>query len=84
MLLKRYRLADRLNHKPNELSGGEKQRLSLARVILKDPKILILDEATSALDNVTQRQIVDTLERLDATKVVIVGNLGSILFALQT
>ena len=46
------------------LSGGEKQRVALARTILKGPKILLFDEATSALDSSTEQGILDTLQRL--------------------
>ena len=48
-----------------KLSGGEKQRIAIARVLLKDPRILILDEATSALDTVSERLIQAALERAD-------------------
>ncbi len=54
-----------------KLSGGEKQRVAIARTILKNPPILILDEATSALDSGTEKEIQDSLTRLGADRTVL-------------
>jgi ATP-binding cassette, subfamily B, bacterial len=66
-----------------KLSGGEKQRMAIARVLLKDPRILILDEATSALDTVSERLIQAAFERVmeGRTTVAIAHRLSTILRA---
>jgi ATP-binding cassette, subfamily B, heavy metal transporter len=55
-----------------KLSGGEKQRVAIARTILKSPPILLLDEATSALDSHTEREIQDALERVSKNRTTLV------------
>ena len=55
-----------------KLSGGEKQRICLARTLLRDSKVIVLDEATSALDQLTEKKILDNLKSIVKDKVVIV------------
>ncbi|WP_408071336.1 ATP-binding cassette domain-containing protein [Butyrivibrio sp. JL13D10] len=60
------------------ISGGQKQRLMIARAIAPKPKILMFDEATSALDNITQRQVSESLDSLKCTRIVIAHRLSTI------
>ncbi len=60
------------------ISGGQKQRLMIARAIAPKPRILIFDEATSALDNKTQRQVSEALDALHCTRIVIAHRLSTI------
>ncbi|MBQ1258192.1 MAG: ATP-binding cassette domain-containing protein, partial [Clostridia bacterium] len=60
------------------ISGGQKQRLMIARAIAPNPKILMFDEATSALDNVTQKKVSESLNSLKCTRIVIAHRLSTI------
>ena len=60
------------------ISGGQKQRLMIARAVAPKPKILIFDEATSALDNKTQKQVSEALDGLKCTRIVIAHRLSTI------
>jgi ABC-type bacteriocin/lantibiotic exporter with double-glycine peptidase domain len=60
------------------ISGGQKQRLMIARAIAPKPKILIFDEATSALDNITQKKVSESLNSLKCTRIVIAHRLSTI------
>ena len=61
------------------ISGGQKQRILIARAIVNQPKIIFFDEATSALDNVTQSTVVESLEKIQATKIVIAHRLSTVI-----
>jgi ABC-type bacteriocin/lantibiotic exporter with double-glycine peptidase domain len=60
------------------ISGGQKQRLMIARAIAPKPKLLFFDEATSALDNKTQRHVSEALDAMGCTRVVIAHRLSTI------
>jgi ATP-binding cassette subfamily C protein len=63
---------------PGNVSGGQAQRILLARALVHDPSILILDEATSALDNASQAIVTQAMQALDATRIVIAHRLSTI------
>jgi ATP-binding cassette subfamily C protein len=63
------------------LSGGQMQRLMIARAIVGHPKILLLDEATSALDNRTQAVVTESLDRLRVTRIVVAHRLSTVVHA---
>ena len=60
------------------ISGGQRQRLFIARAVAPKPKILMFDEATSALDNITQKQVSEALDRMKCTRIVIAHRLSTI------
>lgn len=57
-------LADKIHHLPSQLSGGEQQRVSIARCLVTDPEIILADEPTGALDSITGKKIVEMLHTL--------------------
>ncbi|MGA5000836.1 NHLP bacteriocin export ABC transporter permease/ATPase subunit [Streptomyces arboris] len=63
------------------ISGGQRQRLMIAAALIRRPRILFFDEATSALDNETQRTVIESTQRLDATRLVIAHRLSTVMDA---
>ena len=67
-----------LSESSGTISGGQQQRILIARAIISHPSILIFDEATSALDNVTQAAVCESLERMNVTRIVVAHRLSTI------
>jgi ABC-type lipoprotein export system ATPase subunit len=64
-LIERVELSDRIKHRPTELSGGQMQRVAIARSMMNKPSLILLDEPTGAVDTETAQQLVDLLKQLN-------------------
>ena len=69
--LEKVGLKDKINNRPNQLSGGQAQRVAIARALINDPEIVLADEPTGALDSVTSVQIMELLKEISKDRLVI-------------
>lgn len=80
IILNEVGLGDRMAHKPGELSGGEQQRVAVARALMMEPEVLMADEPTGNLDTETGRKIEDVLlemnQKRNITLIVVTHNQG--------
>ena len=71
-IIKKMGLIDRLNHYPSELSGGEIQRIAIARALINEPQIILADEPTGSLDQNTAKEVFNVLYKLKNTNRIII------------
>jgi ABC-type lipoprotein export system ATPase subunit len=71
-LIKKVRLTSRLNHYPSELSGGEMQRIAIARALINNPQIILADEPTGSLDQNTAKEVFNVLYKLKSKNRLII------------
>jgi putative ABC transport system ATP-binding protein len=70
--LEEFGLADRAEHSPSELSGGEKQRIAIARSLIANPKIILADEPTGALDSKTSFEVMDIFRKVNKKGITVI------------
>ena len=83
-ILKKVGLSNRIYHYPSELSGGEKQRVSIARALVNDPQVILADEPTGSLDQATAKGIFDLLKKQINTKRLIIFATHNRFFAKKS
>ena len=83
-LLKKVGLSNRLDHYPSQLSGGEKQRVSIARALINDPQIILADEPTGSLDMETAKAIFEILQKQINSKRLIIFATHNRFFAKKS
>ena len=71
-IIKKMGLTDRINHYPSELSGGEMQRIAIARALINEPQIILADEPTGSLDHSTAKEVFDILYKLKSRNRIII------------